>query len=184
MSDCKTILIARVCREESGEAAVGFAFVMPALVLICLSILEFSLVVFDYHRASEATRRGVRTVALSLPIMEVSGLASGGTVSCTSSGGGVSCTGAAAVQPAVFDTMVAEMQAIQPDIQAANVVVEYADVGLGDATTPGGIIPMVSVSLVNLDRPFLMLSGFPGFGPSLTYPAFSTSQMGSGLGPS
>jgi len=64
------------------------------------------------------------------------------------------------------------------------VVVEYADVGLGDATTPGGIIPMVSVSLVNLDRPFLMLSGFPGFGPSLTYPAFSTSQMGSGLGPS
>jgi hypothetical protein len=116
--------------------------------------------------------------------MTVSGLKSGGTVICTSSGGSVSCAPAAVVQPAVFDTLLARMQAIQPAIQAANVVVEYADVGLGDATTPGGIIPMVTVRLVNLERSFLMLSGFPGFGKPMTYPAFSTSQISGGMGPS
>ncbi|MHA1598562.1 MAG: TadE/TadG family type IV pilus assembly protein [Alphaproteobacteria bacterium] len=173
----------RFLSDEGGEAAVGFAFVMPVLVLISLSILEFSLIVFDYHRAGEATRRGARTAALSSPIMAVSGLTSGGTVSCTSSGGGVSCAGATVEQPAVFDTLIAEMQAIQPAIKASNVVIDYVDVGLGDATTPGGIIPMVTVKIVNLERPFLMLSGFPGFGPSITYPAFSTSQIGSGMGP-
>lgn len=192
MSDCKPGfmarllrnmgLCARVCRDDRGEAAIGFAFVMPVLVLVSLAILEFSLIVFDYHRAGEATRRAARTAAMSSPIMTVSGLTSGGTVSCTSSGGGVLCAGEAAAQPAVFDAMLADMQAILPSIGAENVTVEYADVGLGDATTPGGIVPMVTVRLVNLDRPFLMLSGFPGFGASITYPAFSTSQIGSGMG--
>ncbi|NQU56063.1 MAG: pilus assembly protein [Rhodospirillales bacterium] len=174
--------IRRFRLAEEGEAAIGFGILLPVLVLVCLSILEFSLIVFDYHRASEATRRAARTVAISTPIPDPESLLVGGTITCAAAAGGVSCNGAAAMTPATFDAMIAEMQLILPVIQAANVEVEYSDIGLGDVTTPGGIIPLVTVRLVNLQHPFLMLKGFPGFGPSINYPAFTTNQVAGGLG--
>ncbi len=54
----------RLRRDDRGEAIVGFAFVLPVLVLLSLAIFEFSLVMFDFHRAGEATRRAVRSVAI------------------------------------------------------------------------------------------------------------------------
>ncbi len=185
MSASKTIpsnFFQRFRVAEDGEAAIGFGLVMPVLVLICLSILEFSLIVFDYHRAGEATRRGARAIAISTPIPDPASLLVGGTITCTSVGGAVSCNGAAAITPATFDAMLAEMQLILPTIQAANVQVDYSDIGLGDVTTPGGIIPFITVRLVNLQHPFLMLQGFPGFGPSISYPPFTTNQVAGGLG--
>lgn len=172
----------RLAGDEGGEALVGFAILMPILVLVCLSILEFSLVIFDFHRAGEATRRAARIAAISSPIIDPANLAPGGVISCASSGGSISCSGVAAAQPAVFDSLIASMQEILPLIGADNVLVEYSDVGLGDATTPGGVIPMVTVKLVNLEHTFLMLSGFPGFGPSITFPPFTTNQIAGGMG--
>lgn len=124
-------------RAEDGEAAIGFGLVLPILVLICLAILEFSIIVFDYHRASEATRRGARVAAIGEAIIDADSLAPGGTVICSAVGGGVSCNGGAAAEPDVFTEMVAQMQAILPAIQAGNVEVKYSDIGLGDSTTPG-----------------------------------------------
>lgn len=172
----------RLLASQEGEAAIGFGLIMPMLVLICLSILEFSIIVFDYHRAGEATRRGARIAALSTPVIGPDALPVGGSVVCSATGGGVVCNGGGAEEPAVFTGLVAEMQNILPAIQAANVEVEYSDIGLGDPTTPGGIVPLVTVRLINLQHPFLMLSGFPGFGPSLAYPAFTTNQVAGGLG--
>ncbi len=172
----------RAGSDQSGEALVGFGILLPVLVLVCLSILEFSLIVFDYHRASEATRRAARVISIGVPLIDTANLLPGGTLSCASTAGAVSCSGVASVTPAVFDDLIAQMQEIQPAIAAENVQIEYSDVGLGDATTPGGIIPMVTVKLVNLQHPFLMLSGFPGFGPSFTYPPFTTNQIAGGLG--
>jgi len=169
-------------KEESGEALIGFGILLPILVLVCLSILEFSLVVFDYHRASEATRRAARIVAISEPLIDPVNLVAGGTLNCVSSLGAVSCSGVPALSPAVFDGLVAKMQEILPTIGPENIQIDYSDVGLGDATTPGGIIPMVTVRLVDLEHPFLMLSGFPGFGPSFTYPPFTTNQLAGGIG--
>lgn len=174
----------RLLRAEGGEAAIGFGLVLPVLVLVCLAILEFSLIVFDYHRASEATRRAARNIAMATPIPDPTSLHAGDTITCTASGGGVSCSGAAAQTPETFTAMIAEMQLILPAIEPANVEVLYSDIGLGDETTPGGIVPLVTVRLVNLQHPFLMLQGFPGFGPSIAYPSFSTNQMAAGLGPS
>jgi len=169
-------------KEETGEALIGFAILLPILILVCLSILEFSLVVFDYHRASEATRRAARIVAISDPLIDPANLIAGGTLNCVSSLGTVNCSGVPALSPAVFDNLIAKMQEILPIIGPENVQIEYSDVGLGDATTPGGIIPMVTVRLVNLEHTFLMLSGFPGFGPSITYPPFTTNQIAGGIG--
>lgn len=172
----------RVGTDQSGEALVGFAILAPVLVMVCLAILEFSLVVFDFHRASEATRRGGRIVAINSPLIDPTKLLAGGSLTCVSALGAVSCSGVAAVSPAVFDDLILKMQEILPTIAAENVQIEYKDIGLGDATTPGGIIPLVTVKLINLEHPFLMLNGFPGFGPSFTYPPFTTNQVAGGIG--
>jgi hypothetical protein len=179
-----TITVRRLVRAENGEALIGFGLLLPVLVLVCLAILEFSIIVFDYHRASEATRRAARIIAIATPIPDPSNLNSGNSITCTAAGGGVTCSGAAAQTPETFTAMIAEMQLILPAIGAENVEVVYSDIGLGDETTPGGIIPLVTVRLVNFQHPFMMLKGFPGFGPSIAYPAFTTNQVAGGLGAS
>ncbi|MEE8393195.1 MAG: TadE/TadG family type IV pilus assembly protein [Rhodospirillales bacterium] len=168
--------------DDRGEAMIGFAFLIPVLMLISLGILEFTLAVFDYHRAGEATRRGARMAAISPPIADVGGFVSGSVIECASSGGGVICTGAAVADPSVFDAVVGEMRAILPAIQAGNVRITYSDSGLGDAATPGGILPLVTVRLDGLVHRYLMLRGFPGFPDGITFPTFATNQLSSGFG--
>ena len=73
----------RLRRDDRGEAIVGFAFVLPVLVFLSLAIFEFSLVMFDFHRAGEATRRAVRLVAISDPVANVSGFSAGSAIPCT-----------------------------------------------------------------------------------------------------
>jgi hypothetical protein len=154
---------------------------MPALLLLCFGILEFSLVIFDFHRAGEATRRGARLAAISTPVADLDGFSAGTAIGCSSVGGGVSCGGAEAADPALFTAVVAEMRAVLPAIAAENVEIVYRDSGLGDAATPGGIIPLVTIRLVGLDHPFLLLSALPGmmgrqaedFGVCLNVPLFS-----------
>ena len=173
----------RLGADERGESLVGFALVAPVLRMLSLAILEFSLVVFDYHRAGEATRRAARLAAISTPVADVGGFTSGSAIQCSSAGGAVSCGGIAAADGAAFDAIIAEMRAVLPSIAPENVEVVYGDSGLGDPTTPGGIIPLVSVRLVGLAHPFLFLGGFPGIPSGVTFPPFLTNQLGTGLGP-
>ncbi len=173
----------RLRRDDRGEAIVGFAFVLPVLVLLSLAIFEFGLVMFDFHRAGEATRRAVRLVAISNPVADVSGFSAGSTIQCTSSGGGVSCSGSATADAGVFDSMIADMQQILPAIAPQNVEIEYTDSGVGDPTTPGGIIPLVTVKLVNLTHAFYLVQLIPGMPEELTFPPFASNLLAAGLGP-
>ena len=173
----------RLGADRRGESLIGFALVAPILMLLSLGILEFSLVVFDYHRAGEATRRAARLASISTPVADVSGFAAGSTIQCSSAGGAVSCGGIDAADPAAFYAIIAEMRAILPSIAPENLEVVYSDSGIGDPTTPGGIIPLVTVRLVGLDHPFLFLCGFPGIPSGVTFPPFLTNQLGTGLGP-
>ena len=104
-------------------------------------------------------------------------------IQCSSAGGAVTCGGIDAADPAAFDAIIAEMRAVLPSISPENLEVVYSDSGLGDPTTPGGIIPLVSVRLVGLGHPFLLLGGFPGMPSAVTFPPFLTNQLGTGLGP-
>ncbi len=171
----------RLWRDDRGEAFVGFAFALPVLVLLSLAIFEFSLVMFDFHRAGEATRRAVRSVAISNPVADVSGFSAGSTIQCTSSGGSVSCS--ATADAGVFDSMVADMQQILPAIAAQNVEIEYTDSGVGDPTTPGGIIPLVTVKLVDLTHAFFLVQLIPGMPEELPFPPFTSNLLAAGLGP-
>jgi Flp pilus assembly pilin Flp len=59
-------------------------------------------------------------------------------------------------------------------ITAANVVIVYAQTGLGYAGRPGGPVPTITVSIENLPFQFFFLSGIMGF-DKIQIPALTTS---------
>lgn len=170
----------RAIGDERGEALISFALVLPLVVLMTLGLVEFVFAIFDYHRAGEATRRGARAAVISSNVVGTA-LIAGGTLTCSASAGIASC-GSATGAVSAFTQVVSAMQAILPTVSANSVQVEYRDSGLGDASTPGGLIPVVTVRLVGFTRDFFLLKAIPGFGSGMTLPTFSTSQIGGGIG--
>lgn len=166
----------RLAGDSRGVATTSFGLILPVLLAVSFGSLEFSLMVFDFHRAGEATRRAARMAVIQEPATDVSDFARGSVKTC-SGGGGTGCSGP------TFSAIVAAMQDILPSITSNNVEIEYRDSGLGDPTTPGGIIPVVTVRLVGLQQDFHLLGAIPGAPTSFTFPAMATSQTGSGLGP-
>jgi TadE-like protein len=59
-------------------------------------------------------------------------------------------------------------------ITAANVVITYAQTGLGYAGRPGGPVPTITISLQNLPFQFFFLGGIRGF-KDIPIPALTTS---------
>ncbi|NQV54794.1 MAG: pilus assembly protein [Rhodospirillales bacterium] len=183
MSAIKHKFFSRLIDDSRGEAIISFAILLPMLLMVSLGTLEFALIAFDYHRAGEATRRAARIAVVKDPIIAPVDFAVGQSSTCTGAGAAVSCSGGAVGTAATFTQIVTSMQAILPSVTAENVQVVYRDSGLGDPTLPGGIIPLVTVRIINLQQQFHMISGIMGMPNSFTFPSFETSQMGSGLGP-
>ncbi len=183
MSDRKHIhtAIAALLRDTRGAAILPFAILLPVLLMLSFGILEFSLLMFDSHRASEATRRAAR-MAIITPPVDLSSFTTGSTIDCRGAGGGVTCNGAALGDTTGFLAIVAEMQAILPAITADNVRITYSDSGLGDATTPGGVVPLATVRIEDLEHTFMMFQAFPGLPSAITYDSFETTQVAAGIG--
>ena len=172
----------RIAGDERGDAILSIGILLPLLVALTFGILEFSLVMFDFHRAGEAVRRATRMAAIATAITDVGGLEAGTPIACTATGGTVSCGGGGTVDQAVFDAILASMQEVLPAIGADNVEIEYSHSGIGDATTPGGIMPLVSVRLIGVEHRFMVLDAVPGIAGSFTYPPFTTSYLAGGQG--
>ena len=164
-------------REEAGEALIGFAFALPVLLGLMLAILEFGLLAFDYHRAGEAVRRGARLAATALPVADTAGFTAGSTATCIATGG-VSCNGETALRPENFEAVVATMHEIYPKLTAGNVELVYTASGIGETGTPAGILPLVTVRLLGVEHDYLMLGFVPGMPDKLTFPPFTTNQIG------
>lgn len=168
-------------KAESGETVITFAVLLPVLIALSLGILEFSLLMLDYNRASEATRRAARVAAMEAPIANLSAVETSDVI-CMSAAGVASCTGGAVEVSVSFDSIVTAMQAVLPDIQAENVQVVYSNSGVGTVES-GGLKPFVSVNLINLQRTFMFVHLFTPVPAQITYPEFSTTQMVAGYTP-
>jgi len=169
--------------DERGGMILGFGFLLPFLVALSFGAIELSTLMFDFHRANEATRRAARVAAIEEPVPDLSSFARGDVVTCQgTSGGGVSCSGASVANVATFTELMTQIQEMQPAIQPQNVILVYQDSGLGDPTTPGGILPLITVRISSLDRPMMVIGGFMGLPDSFTYPDFVTTQMANGIG--
>lgn len=168
-------ILGRLRRDRSGAAAVEFAFILPALLMLTAGLIEFSMVLYDFHRAGEATRRAIRAALINPPLAELDNVAATSIV-CTSGG----CTGAAATgdMATSFAAIVAAMQTINPDIANTNVVVAYSASGLDDVATPGVVTPVVTVSVTGLTYTYIMTGFIPGLPTTFSFPDFSTSALG------
>jgi Flp pilus assembly protein TadG len=153
-------------RDTDGNTLVGFALLSPVLLSLTLGIVEFSLLAFDFHRANEATRRIARAAAMTAPLVSETTLTSNGTAQCSGAG----CAGLDALTDGADD--------IFPDITVSNVQVTYSLTGIGDLATPGGVKPLITVTLTGLTHDLVMLGAFPGLPTSITFPSFSTSILG------
>lgn len=170
--------LARLGRDRRGDAIVGFALLVPVLLMVTAGIIEFSIYMFERGRATEATRRGTRAAVVQIPIASLDDLANG-SVTCTSASGAASCGGVAIESQASLDAIVADMQRIMPTIAPENVRVVYSFSGLGQAES-GGIKPFVTVSLINLQHQYVMFGIVPGMSGTQTFPSFATTEIKGG----
>lgn len=180
----------RFLREARGAYQIEFAITFPVLILLSVGLLEFSLIAFDYQRAAEAARRGVRYAIVNDSVPNTASLLNSppSVIQCTSTGGTVSCTGGTPYDDPDttgvveanerFQAMLAEMQAIYPPIQEENLRLTYEATDIGDPDDAGGIIPLVTVEIVGVVHEFTT-GGLIGV-TTITLPDFKTSVLGSG----
>lgn len=182
MSDSKRQpFLHRLWRTEDGTALMEFGFVLPVLAIVTLGLIEFTVAYLDYHRVSEAVRRGARVAIIAEPIVDASDLSSGDSYTCTSAEGTVTCDGgASADNPGSFVEVLDAVQALAPSVVEEELEINYAYSGLGDPATPGGTIPFVTVRLAGHEHAFLILPGWPGMPDGYTYPELAVSVIGRG----
>ena len=186
-------------RDRRGAVAVEFAFLFPIALVFTFGLIEFSLILFDFHRLSEATRRGARAAIIQPSVADLSGMTPTSTTIITCSGDAttgpsftVSCSGGSTSSNAntIFATIMADMQGIKSDLMGDNVTISYAATGVSTGTS-GLVTPMVTVSITGFQYTYytltlvddlLALSGTSGdvLGgtTTMTFPDFATSRVG------
>lgn len=175
--------IKRLGRDERGGIAVPFALLAPMLVLLSLGTVEISTLMFEWHRTSEATRWAARHLAIEAPLANVSGFDRGTVITCQGSVDDLPvCSGAAIASNSSWSELVSAVTAKQPLLSAQNIKVIYQDSGLGNPSTPGGILPLVSVELVNVTKPLMVLGGYMGLPADFTFPPFRSYQIANSIG--
>ena len=182
-------------RDASGGAAAEFALVLPLLLIFIFGIIDVGHYMWTVNRAEKATQMGARYAVVTEMIptglatysfSQTGGVPQGslipqsafGGATCTSSGctcnAGATCPPLGTASTTAFNNIVARMRAFYPEIQAANVAIEYGYSGLGFAGDPNGpdVAPLVTVRLVNMNyQPMMLLV----FGATVGLPDFAAT---------
>ena len=176
----------RFARDEEGAFLIEFAITFPVLILLSFGLLEFSLVVFDYQRAAEATRRGVRLAIIQEPIPNTTALnppeegVPATTIVCTAPAGTVACTGGSpsAEADALWADLLAEMREVYPTLTDANVIVTFEGTRVGSPDDIGGVFPLVTVELTGVVHK--MMVGHLIYIDEIEFPNFKATVLGNG----
>jgi len=170
----------RFARDEEGAFIIEFGITFPVLILLSFGLLEFSLVVFDYQRAAEATRRGVRLAIIQEPIPNTANLLQDAVITCTAPGGTVQCTGGSpsANADALWAALLDEMQKAYPTLTNANVVVTFEGTDVGSSGDIGGVFPLVTLQLTGV-RHDMIVGHLIGI-DSVQFPDFKATVLGNG----
>jgi len=191
--------VRRFASDHGAATAAEFAMVVPLLILFIFGIIDVGRMMWQWNEAEKATQMGVRfavvtdsvpTGLASFDFTTISGVQQGAPID-SSLFPGVTCTGTASTaaceckascsfpttaNATAFNNIVTRMNLIDPQITAANVVVDYDHSGLGFAGNPYGpdVAPIITVSLQNmtftpiLGQIFGATINMPGFAASLT----------------
>ena len=187
-------IFVRLAKNRRASVGAEFALVLPVFILFVLGVVDVGRMMWTWNRAEKAAQMGVRYAAVTE--MAAGGLAaynffdegiargspipqsSFGGATCTVEGcscnDGATCPDVGDLSTAAFNSTVARMQAIMPEIQPANVTIEYSYSGLGYSGDPYGpdINPLITVRLKDvMYRPAL---GYV-FGVELKLPSFAST---------
>jgi hypothetical protein len=173
-------LLRRFLADEDGAFIVEFGIAFPVLILLSFGLLEFSLVVFDYQRASEATRAGVRQTILYTPIANTGAILKGEIITCYNATGTVQCDGGVPNDTADehFGYLLETMKGIYPTLTAGNLIVSYEGTDVGDEDSSGGIFPLVTLQLQGVKHD--MIVGHLIGVATIEFPPFTTTVLGPG----
>lgn len=185
MSGIRSILrlrrsAARLGNDRQGATMIEFALLLPVLLAFSFGIIDMTLFLFEYHRAGEATRQATRTATIVPTMIDLDDLDVGDVATCTSTGGVVSCGAYAAPNGAGFQNILAQMRLLKPDVAETNIRISYMLSDVGDPTTPGGALPLVTLSLINMPHELTMLRALPLMPDSITLPTFTVTFLGNG----
>lgn len=155
--------------RQAGAALVEMAISLLLFLLLVFGIIEISLALFTWVRATEAARDGARYVIVHDPVSSISGLSCpGGTpvVHTCSSG----CT-----------DLMTTINRAAPFVTGGQVKVTYACSDAGDPGRPAELkIPEITVEINGLSYPFAVPE-LIGLGSSLALPTVRTSHTGEDL---
>ena len=171
----------RFLRSVDGAVAMEFIILLPVLLVLSLGGLEFSLILFEYHNATEATRRGARVAIIEAPMISVDNMTTAG-ITCTYRGASTPiCTGVTTTTEATatFQKIADAIGTMVPHaLTDANVVitVTYRDSELTDGAATNIYTPAVTVRMTGLTYDFLMgkLVGTS----RIEFPGFDTTRVG------
>jgi Flp pilus assembly protein TadG len=193
--------LTQLARNERGASMVEFSIIAFLFFMLVGGLVDFSYAFYQWNSATKALQQGARLAATSDPVDSslknwtglsgginpgdpfpaftrvcsgASGSCSGGSYSSTAMNtivygrGQTSCGAVGADQtPAMCDVF--------SRVQPQNVVVTYAQTGLGFAGRPGGPVPTITVELTGLTFNYVFLGGL--FGP-ITMPPMRTTETG------
>lgn len=186
-----TVRLQSLIGSRSGNTGFEFALLLPLLMLLLLGFIDAARFIWSVNRAEKATHMGVRYAVTtdmvasglsSYPFTQ-SGIGQGQPIP-TDAFVGVTCNstdctnkGAGPVpgySSTAFNSIVARMQAFMPEIQPANVIVEYDNSGLGYAGDPNApdVAALTTVHLTGLS--FQPMTFF-AFGGSIPMPSFRSA---------
>ena len=183
LSRLRKLGLGALASERSGSTAVEYSIVIGLLMVLTISIVEFSLALWQWNSAEKSTELGVRYAVQSNPVVAGfsitgwNGVTDGGfepgtsldtstvgaftvicddtNCTCTGCPGGFSTTH----DSTAFTDIVEHMSGVFFRVQPSNVIVEYAHVGMGFAGRPGAdIVPMVTVRLSGVTFDFMVLN--------------------------
>jgi len=182
MMACKKFapVVRRFLADEDGAFLVEFGITFPVLIMLSFGLMEFSLVVFDYQRAAEATRIGVRHTILNDAVANTTTLLNGSVITCTKPHNKVECVGGSPDDTAEkqFRNMYKEMRGIYPTLEQKNIIVTYQGTDVGEEDEFGGVFPMVTLQLVGV-RHEMIVGHLIGI-DYIEFPAFTTTVLGPG----
>lgn len=181
-------LLAYFRRSTDGGAGAELALVMPLLTIFFLGIIDVGRLMWTWNQAEKATQMGVRFAVVTDFVPSTlathkftdDGIPGGEPVPTTAFSSTLcqsgSCSNGWGYSASAFTNIVSRMQAMMPQITAANVEVQYDNVGLGYAGDPNGadVAPLVTVRLKNMTfQPgisalFGGTYGLPSFSAALT----------------
>lgn len=188
--------LTRLARSRSGATAAEFALVLPLLIIFLLGIIDIGRLMWTWNRAEKATQMGVRFAAVTDMVpatlatydFALQGGISGGSPVPISSFSSTTCQSGSCsswgYNGTAFTNIVDRMALMMPEIQSANVEIDYENVGLGYAGDPNGpdVAPLIKIRLTGITFTPIV---FTLFGASITFPdnfveAAMTMEDGSG----